>query len=113
MRTAFRVVEPAPRLEVLPGGRGVGPGKVVALRSDVVEPWLEVQAIGYESATFADEVLVAVRVAMRAIVAGRPGVAGAYLTALELRAPIVAHRARRSISESRCRLDGLEPGPVA
>ena len=110
---ALRLVEPAPRLEVIPGGRGVGPGKVVALRSDVVEGWLEVQVVADESARFADDILGAVRVALRAIAAGRPGIAGMYLTAAELRAPLVARRARQSATEARCRLAALEPDPAA
>lgn len=42
-------------LEVLPGGRGLGPGKVVLLRSAVVEGLLEQQVEYAEMAEWAEE----------------------------------------------------------
>lgn len=70
-------------LEVLSGGRGLGPGKVLVGRTEWEEMGLELSVTRREAARFAEHVLVISRLVQSNLAIGRPGMADQHADTLE------------------------------
>ena len=100
-------------LTVIPGGRGKGPGRVLASRADLVEPWIELAAIADEHSELLVEAVICLRSIQTAIARGRHGLVGTYADHLESRITRAAARLTAASATARLRLADLERCPDA
>ena len=100
---------PEPRLTLLPGGPGHGPAKIVGLREDLEEGWLEARVAGEDLGRYAGDVLRLARRIQEAVYAGKRGLVAQYAHELELAAPHAAGRGRRVVLEADRALAALNP----